>query len=63
SPALLANYSYELAKAYNHFYHEHSILKAADDETRLFRLALSLKTGKIIKLTMGLLGINMPERM
>ena len=63
SPAVVANYVYELAKVYNKFYHEHSILQAESEATKQFRLALSSATGKVIKSGMGLLGIEVPERM
>ncbi|MFN6037888.1 MAG: DALR anticodon-binding domain-containing protein [Bacteroidota bacterium] len=54
---------YDLAKAYNHFYHEHSVLKADNQQTKEFRLKLSWKTGLLIRQAMGLLGIEVPERM
>lgn len=63
SPAMVANYVYELAKLYNKFYHEEPILKAADEKEKLFRLALSSATADVIKKSMGLLGIQVPERM
>ena len=63
SPALLANYSYELVKEYNQFYHEHSILSEKDENQRAFRLILSATIANVIKKSMGLLGIEMPERM
>jgi len=63
SPALLANYCYELAKQYNKFYHEESILKAEDDHLREFRLHLSAATARVIANGMKLLGIDVPERM
>ncbi|MDF3077664.1 MAG: arginine--tRNA ligase [Sphingobacteriaceae bacterium] len=63
SPALIANYVYELAKLYNKFYHEEPILKADDGNVKLFRLQLSLATAGIIKKAMKLLGIEVPERM
>jgi arginyl-tRNA synthetase len=63
SPAIIANYCYELVKEYNQFYHDHSILNIADETTRDFRLMLSATTGKIIKQSMALLGIDVPERM
>lgn len=62
SPALIANYCYELAKTYNSFYAEHPIFKATEEEQR-FRIALSLKVAEVIKKGMGLLGIEVPERM
>lgn len=63
SPALIANYIYELAKLYNKFYHEISILKAEDDDLRVFRLHLSAATADTIAKGMALLGIDVPERM
>jgi arginyl-tRNA synthetase len=63
SPAVIANYVYELAKTYNKFYHELSILQADDERSRQFRLQLSAASGKVIKKAMGLLGIEVPERM
>ncbi|HRH66505.1 MAG TPA: arginine--tRNA ligase [Bacteroidia bacterium] len=63
SPAIMANYAYDLAKAYNHFYHDHVIVDEADPETSAFRLSLSRLTAAVIKQSMKLLGINVPERM
>ncbi|GAA4913032.1 arginine--tRNA ligase [Mucilaginibacter defluvii] len=63
SPAVIANYVYELAKAYNKFYHEHSILQAEDEVSKKFRLQLSAASAKVIKKGMALLGIEVPERM
>lgn len=63
SPAIVANYVYELAKAYNKFYHEKSILQAEDNELKKFRLQLSAASAKIISKSMNLLGIAVPERM
>jgi arginyl-tRNA synthetase len=63
SPAVIANYVYELAKAFNKFYHEKSILQAEDEITKQFRLQLSSATAKVIKKAMNLLGIEVPERM
>lgn len=63
SPALIANYCYDLSKEYNQFYHDFSILGEADEEIRNFRLVLSRVTSEIICTGMGLLGIEMPERM
>ncbi len=63
SPALIANYVYELAKEYNQFYHDHSILKEENIQVRDFRLMLSEVVGRIIHTGMGLLGIEVPERM
>ncbi|MBE8714306.1 arginine--tRNA ligase [Sphingobacterium hungaricum] len=63
SPAQIANYVYELAKLYNKFYHEESILKAEVEEVKNFRLQLSAATAKVIAQSMNLLGIQVPERM
>ena len=63
SPALIANYVYELAKEYNQFYHDCSILKASDESKRSLRLALSETTARTIASAMGLLGIRVPDRM
>jgi len=63
SPAVIANYVYEVAKAFNKFYHEKSILQAEDETTKQFRLQLSSATAKVIKKAMKLLGIEVPERM
>jgi arginyl-tRNA synthetase len=63
SPSGIANYCYELAREYNRFYTEVSVLSEPDTRRRDFRLALSLLTAKTIKLGMGLLGIQVPERM
>ena len=63
SPAQLANYAYELAKLYNKFYHEDSILKAEDEGVKNFRLHLSAVAARLIAESMRLLGIQVPERM
>ena len=63
NPAMIANYLYDLAREFNQFYHEHSILKAEDESTRNFRLVLSDICAKIISSGMDLLGIEVPERM
>jgi arginyl-tRNA synthetase len=63
SPALLANYVYEVAKEFNHFYQALPILKAEDENTVGFRLHLAKSTGELIKTSMNLLGIEMPDRM
>lgn len=63
SPALIANYCYDLSKEYNQFYHDFSILGESDEEIRNFRLILSKVTSEIIYKGMWLLGIEMPERM
>lgn len=63
SPALIANYTYDLAKLFNKFYHEESILKAENTAVKKFRLELAEATAKIIAGSMLLLGISVPERM
>lgn len=63
NPALIANYLFELAKDYNQFYHEVSVLKAETKELTTFRLTLSAFVGNIIKSGMHLLGIEVPEKM
>ena len=63
SPALIANHLYSLAKEYNQFYHDCSILKEEDANVREFRLALSKLTAKVIKTGAALMGIQVPERM
>ncbi|MFD1770178.1 arginine--tRNA ligase [Sphingobacterium suaedae] len=63
SPAQLANYAYEVAKSYNKFYHEESILKSEDAEVKNFRLHLSAAAARILAKSMRLLGIHVPERM
>jgi arginyl-tRNA synthetase len=63
SPAIIANYVYELAKTYNKFYHEKSILQAEDEDSKQFRLHLSASSAKVINKGMKLLGIEVPERM
>lgn len=63
SPAIIANYCYELSREYNQFYHDYSILGEDDAALRNFRLVLSRLTSEVIFTGMGLLGIEMPERM
>ncbi len=63
SPAMIANYAYDLAKEYNQFYHDNQILKEEDKSKAAFRLELSKQTAKTIKSAMKLLGIEVPERM
>ena len=63
SPSGIANYCYELTKEYNQFYHDFSILGEPDAQKRSFRLELSKAVAKVVSLGMGLLGIEMPERM
>lgn len=63
SPAIVANYTYELVKEYNQFYHDFSILKEEQEKLVGFRLMLSAKVAHVIKHSMGLLGIDVPDRM
>ena len=63
SPAVVANYVYDLAKEYNQFYHDHSMLKEENEQLRAFRLTLSRNIARVIKTGMSLLGIEVPERM
>ena len=63
SPALLANYTYDLVKDFNNYYQSTAILTAESDELINFRLGLSLKVGEVIKTAMNLLGAKVPNRM
>ncbi len=63
SPSGIANYCYELTKAFNQFYHDYSILGADTESEKVFRLVLAANVAKTIKNGMGLLGIEVPERM
>jgi len=63
NPGTIANYVYEVAKNYNKFYHEKSILQAENEDAKYFRLQLSAASAKVINRGMGLLGIQVPERM
>ena len=63
SPALIANYIYDLVKEYNQFYHDFTILKEENANLKQFRLILSESIASVIKTGMGLLGIDVPERM
>lgn len=63
SPALIANYIYDLVKEYNQFYHDFPILREENSELKVFRLMLSANLAKIVKSGMSLLGIEVPERM
>jgi arginyl-tRNA synthetase len=63
NPSIIANYSYDLAKEFNQFYHDYSVLREPNRELKLFRLLLSANVGKVLKTAMGLLGIEVPERM
>ena len=63
SPALIANYVYELVKMFNSYYQSTTILKIHDLELKNFRLILSYKVGQVIKSSMGLLGVEVPNKM
>jgi arginyl-tRNA synthetase len=63
NPSILANYIFNLAKTYNAFYAEHPVIRAESDEKRALRLQLCKQTAGTIKQAMGLLGIEVPERM
>ena len=63
SPAVIANYVYELAKDFNQFYHDHSILKEENVDVRNFRLMLSKKVSQVLESSLALMGIEVPERM
>ena len=63
SPSTIANYCYDLVKEYNQFYHDYSILREEDETKKQLRLVLSQNVAKVIKTGMGLLGIEVPERM
>ena len=63
SPACIANYTYDLVKEYNQFYHDFSILRESDEKLKVFRLVLSANVAKVVKEGMALLGLEVPERM
>ena len=63
SPAVIANYSYDLAKEFNQYYHDTPILKEADQAVLKYRLALIALMARTLRTAMGLLGIELPERM
>ena len=63
NPGVVANYVYHLAKLFNSFYTEHSVMNAENNEKKELRLQLSLLTATVIKSAMALLGISVPERM
>jgi len=63
NPSCIANYCYDLVKEYNQFYHDFSVLKEEDEAKRQVRLMLSAAVGQVVKNGMGLLGIEVPERM
>lgn len=63
NPSIVAQYAYELAKAYNQFYQNHSVLRETDENKKIFKIKLSEMTGKTLKSACYLLGIEMPEVM
>lgn len=63
SPSILANYTYDLVKEYNQFYHDFNILREENEAVKVFRIALSANVAKVVRLGMGLLGIEVPARM
>ena len=63
SPSIIANYTYDLVKEYNQFYHDYSILREENEAVKIFRIALSANVAKVVRLGMGLLGIEVPSRM
>jgi arginyl-tRNA synthetase len=63
SPALIANYAYDLAKEFNQFYHDYSILREEDAQVRVFRLKLARTVAQVLKRAVWLLGMEVPERM
>lgn len=63
SPSIIANYTYDLVKEYNQFYHDFSILREENEAVKVFRIALSANVAKVVRLGMGLLGIEVPSRM
>lgn len=63
SPSVIANYTYDLVKEYNQFYHDFSILREEDEKIKLFRVVLSGNVAKVVRLAMELLGIEVPNRM
>ena len=63
SPSIIANYTYDLVKEYNQFYHDFSILRDENEAVKVFRLALSENVAKVVRISMGLLGIEVPDRM
>ena len=63
SPSIIANYTYDLVKEYNQFYHDFSILRKENEAVKVFRIALSANVAKVVRLGMSLLGIEVPSRM
>ncbi|MFN0036070.1 MAG: DALR anticodon-binding domain-containing protein [Saprospiraceae bacterium] len=62
-PSLVANFCYDLAKKYHRFWHDLSVFNADTPDAQAFRLTLSRAVGQVLKSGMGLLGVEMPERM
>ena len=63
TPSVIANYVYDLVKEFNQFYHDYSILREEDEAVKRFRLVLSANVAKVVRLGMGVLGIEVPDRM
>ena len=63
SPSIISNYTYDLVKEYNQFYHDFSILREENEAVKVFRIALSANVAKVVRLGMSLLGIEVPSRM
>jgi len=63
APSIIAAYAYDLAKQFNGYYHDHSILKEENVAVRALRLKLAEQVARVIRSAMSLLGINVPERM
>ena len=63
SPSIIANYTYDLVKEYNQFYHDYSILREENEAVKVFRIALSANVAKVVRLGMNLLGSEVPSRM
>jgi arginyl-tRNA synthetase len=63
SPALIAQFTYDMAKEYNRFYAEEPILKEEDENYMMFKIAFSVMVARAIKKSMALLGIDVPDRM
>jgi arginyl-tRNA synthetase len=63
SPSQIANYAYDLTKEYNQFYHDHQILKEENEDARLLRLGISKLVSDVLRRSMWLLGIDVPEKM
>ena len=63
APSIIGAYVYELAKSFNGYYHDHSILREEDAAVRTMRLQLAQQVARVIRRGMALLGIDVPERM